>query len=153
VKAIRSRRLEEVEKGDIVMKRIIAIALFAASSLAAAGNLSAQDHMVKANIPFDFTVNNKVLPAGTYTISSLSPYVVEVRNVKGHIAEFSAVHNDDKRSTTPVLVFQRYGNQYFLHEILATNALNVAVSPSKREQRRLQEATLRESNQTLIALK
>jgi hypothetical protein len=29
------------------MKRIIAIALFAASSLAAAGNLSAQDHVVK----------------------------------------------------------------------------------------------------------
>jgi hypothetical protein len=135
------------------MKRTIAIALFAASSLAAAGNLSAQDHRVKANIPFDFTVNSKVLPAGTYTISSLSPYAVEVRNVKGHIAELSAVHNDDKRSTIPVLVFQRYGNQYFLHEILATNALNVAVPPSKREQRRLQEATLRESNQTLIALK
>jgi hypothetical protein len=143
----------EVEKGDIVMKRIIAIALFAASSLAAAGNLSAQDHMVKANIPFGFTVNNKVLPAGTYTISSLSPYAVEIWNVKGHIAEFSAVQNDDKRSTSPVLVFQRYGNQYFLHEILAANAMNVAVSPSKREQGRLQEATLRESNQTLIALK
>ena len=76
--------------------------------------------------------------------------------MKGHIAEFSAVHavhNDDKRSTTPVLVFQRYGNQYFLHEVLAANALNVAVPSSKREQRRLQEAKLQESNQTLIALK
>ena len=135
------------------MKRIIAIALFAASSLAAAGNLSAQDHMVKANIPFDFTVNNNVLPAGTYTISSLSPSAVQVRNVNGHVAEMSLVQNDDKRSKTPVLVFQRYGNQYFLHEILAANALNVAVAPSKREQRRLQEAKLQESNQTLIALK
>jgi len=135
------------------MKRIIAIALFAASSLAAAGNLSAQEHMVKANIPFDFTVSNKVLPAGTYTISSLSPNAVQVRNVNGHVAELSLVQNDDKRSTTPVLVFQRYGNQYFLHEILAANALNVTVPPSKREQRRQQEATLRESNQTLIALK
>ena len=135
------------------MKRIIAIALFAASSLAAAGNLSAQDHMVKANIPFDFTVNDKVLPAGTYTISSLSPNAVQVRNVNGRIAELSLVQNDDKRSTTPVLVFQRYGNQYFLHEILAANAMNVTVPRSKREQRRLQEATLRENNQTLVALK
>jgi hypothetical protein len=135
------------------MKRIIAIALFAASSLAAAGNLSAQEHMVKANIPFDFTVNNNVLPAGTYTISSLSPSAVQVRNVNGHVAELSLVQNDDKRSTTPVLVFQRYGNQYFLHEILAANAMNVAVPRSKREQRRLQEAKLQESNQTLIALK
>jgi hypothetical protein len=135
------------------MKRIIAIALFAASSLAAAGNLSAQDHMVKANIPFDFTVSGKVLPAGTYTISSLSPSAIQVRNANGHVAELSIVRDDDKRSTTPVLVFNRYGNQYFLHEILAANALNVAVPRSKREQRRLQEATLRESNQTLVALK
>jgi hypothetical protein len=135
------------------MKRIIAIALFAASSLAAAGNLSAQEHTVKANIPFDFTVNNKVLPAGTYTISSLSPNAVQVRNVNGHIAELSLVQNDDKRSKTPVLVFQRYGSQYFLHEILAANALNVTVPASKREQRRQQEAKLQESNQTLIALK
>jgi hypothetical protein len=135
------------------MKRIIAIALFAASSLAAAGNLSAQEHVVKANIPFDFTVNNNVLPAGTYTISSLSPSAVQVRNVNGHVAELSLVQNDDKRSTTPVLVFQRYGNQYFLHEILAANAMNVTVPRSKREQRRLQEAKLQESNQTLIALK
>ena len=135
------------------MKRVIAIALFAASSLAAAGNLSAQEHMVKANIPFDFTVNNNVLPAGTYTISSLSPSAVQVRNVNGHVAELSLVQNDDKRSTTPVLVFQRYGNQYFLHEILAANAMNVTVPRSKREQRRQQEAKLQESNQTLIALK
>ena len=135
------------------MKRIIAIALFAASSLAAAGNLSAQEHMVKANIPFDFTVNNNVLPAGTYTISSLSPSAVQVRNVNGHVAELSLVQNDDKRSATPVLVFQRYGNQYFLHEILAANAMNVTVPRSKREQRRQQEAKLQESNQTLIALK
>ena len=135
------------------MKRIIAIALFAASSLAAAGNLSAQEHMVKANIPFDFTVNNKVLPAGTYTISSLSPNAVEVRNMNGHIAELSLVQNDDKRSKTPVLVFQRYGSQYFLHEILAANSLNVTVPASKREQRRQQEAKLQESGQTLIALK
>ena len=135
------------------MKRIFAIALFAASSLAAAGNLSAQDHMVKANIPFDFTLNNNVLPAGTYTISSLSPNAIQIRNVNGHAAELSLVQNDEKRSKTPVLVFQRYGNQYFLHEILAGNAINVAVPPSKREQRRLQEAKLQESNQTLIALK
>lgn len=133
------------------MKRIFAIALFVASSLAAAGNLSAQDHLVKANIPFDFTVQNRVLPAGTYEISSLSPYAVEVRNVNGHIAVLSTVDNDDKRSTTRMLVFQRDGNQYLLHEILTTDALNVTVPTSKREQRRLQAAS-RESSQTLIAL-
>ena len=137
------------------MKRIIAIALFAASSFAAVGNLSAQDHMVKATIPFDFTLNKKVLPAGSYIISSLSPNAVEVRNVKAHIAELSAVRSADKQSTNSVLVFQKYGSQYFLSEVLGpSSALNVAVPRSKREQRvRREEATLRENSQILIALR
>jgi hypothetical protein len=142
-------------KGDIVMKRIFAIALFAASSLAVVGNLSAQDHRVNATIPFDFTLNKKVLPAGSYIISSLSANAVEVRNVNGHIAELSAVRSGDKQSTNPVLVFQKYGNQYFLSEVLGpSSALNVVVPRSKREQRvRREEATLQESSQILIALR
>jgi hypothetical protein len=144
-----------VEKGDIVMKRIIAIALFAASSFAAVGTLSAQDPTVKATIPFDFTLNKKVLPAGSYIISSLSPNAVEVRNVKGHVAELSGVRSGDKQSTNPVLVFQKYGNQYFLSEVRGpSSTLNVAIPRSKREQSvSRDDATLRESSQILLALK
>jgi hypothetical protein len=54
-----------------------------------------------------------------------------------------------------VLVFQKYGNQYFLSEVLGpSTSLNVAIPRSKREQSvRREEATLRESSQILIALK
>jgi hypothetical protein len=136
------------------MKRIIAIALFAASGLVAAGNLSAQDYKLEAKIPFDFTLNHKVLPAGTYTIYSEAPNIVVVRNWQTGIGDMSAVHADNKGSTTPELVFQRYGNQYFLRKIHASNAVNMAIPRSKQEQRmRVQRAALQDSNQTLIALK
>jgi hypothetical protein len=51
------------------------------------------------------------------------------------------------------LVFNRYGDQYFLSEILtASDALNVKIPASKREQRvRLQEASLETSSQVFIA--
>jgi hypothetical protein len=50
------------------MKRITAIALFILAGLVSAGNVLAQDHGVRTTVPFDFTVGNKVLPSGTYTI-------------------------------------------------------------------------------------
>jgi hypothetical protein len=136
------------------MKRIFAIALFAASSLAAAGNLSAQNHQMKANIPFAFTMSGKTLPAGSYTISSPSPDVVTVRNDKNRMAVASAVYGSDKQSPSGVLVFHRYGNQYFLKEILSPNAMNVSIPRCKREQSaQRQEAALREGTETLVALK
>ena len=137
------------------MKRIFAIALFAASSLAAAGNLSAQNHhQMKANIPFAFTMGSKTLPAGSYTISSPSPDVVTVRNDQNRMAAASVVHESDKQSPNSVLVFHMYGNQYFLEEILSPNAMNVSVPRCKREQSAQREiAALRESTQTLVALK
>ena len=50
------------------MKRITAIALFAIASFAVADKSFAQGPTVQATVPFDFTVGNKLLPAGTYTI-------------------------------------------------------------------------------------
>ena len=54
------------------MKRITAIALFAIANFALAGTSFAQSNGVRANVPFDFTVGNKLLPAGTYTIKEES---------------------------------------------------------------------------------
>jgi hypothetical protein len=137
------------------MKRIIAIALFAAASFAGAGTLSAQDHQAKANIPFAFTVDSTTLPAGSYTISLLSRNAVAVQNDQNRLVVVSCVHDSDKQSPNGVLVFKRYGNQYFLEEILGpSNAMNVSVPRSKREQSaQREEAAIREGTQTLIALK
>jgi hypothetical protein len=137
------------------MKRIFAITLFAASSLAAAGNLSAQDHQMKANIPFAFTMGSRTLPAGSYTISSPSRNVVVVRNDENRMAAASTVYVSDKQSPNGVLVFERYGHQYFLEEILGpSSAMNVSVPRSKAERSAQREqAALREGTQTLVAMK
>ena len=136
------------------MNRIFAIALFAASSLAAAGNLSAQNHQMKANIPFAFTMGSKTLPAGSYTISSLSSNAVTVRNNQNRMAAITTVYDSGKQSPNSVLVFHRYGDQNFLEAILSPNAMNVSVPRCKREQSaQREEAGLREGTETLVALK
>ncbi len=62
------------------MKRITAIALLAIANFAMAGTSFAQSKMVKANVPFDFTVGKQLLPAGTYTIKAESSGLIAIKN-------------------------------------------------------------------------
>ncbi|MGC1300472.1 MAG: hypothetical protein WA869_36045, partial [Alloacidobacterium sp.] len=149
-----------LKQGDIVMKHITAITLFALASLITAGSAAAQDHSVQANVPFDFTVGSTVLPAGAYTISTdtaKSPDVLVIQNRQRNIAIFSTAYGSGNQSKTGELVFNRHGGQYFLHEIRCSAAgMNVDLPTSKSEKRaQLQEASNRysdQSDQVLVAL-
>ena len=136
------------------MKRITAIALFAIANFALAGASFAQTDSVKANIPFDFTVSNHVLPAGTYTIKKDSEQTVQIRNHDKPVAALAVVRQDNKTSSNGgKLVFHKYGDQYFLSEILCDSAnMNLALPTSKTEKTvRLQEASIHTAGETLVA--
>jgi hypothetical protein len=138
------------------MKRITAIALLTIAGFVTAGGALAQDHGVKATVPFDFNVGYKLLPAGTYTIASAGTGAIEIRSSDRSIAVMSTVlaaSNEPAKSGE--LVFDRYGDQYFLSEVLCPSAaLNVHLPTSKLEKRaRTNEARLHKSDQTLIAAK
>jgi hypothetical protein len=118
------------------MKRITSIALCVLASLAAVGSASAQDHAVKATIPFGFYVGNKWLPSGTYelTSDSRSPDIIKILDAAGTVEMLSLAESDDHRSKTGTLVFRKYGDQYFLHEVLSSAGhMNVSFQNSKRE--------------------
>jgi hypothetical protein len=127
------------------MKRITSItsiALFALVSLVTVGSIS-------AHVPFDFTVGDKLLPAGTYVISTENANVIKIQSSDRRVAILSTTTSDGKESKTAELVFNKYGDQYFLHEILCSSAdMNMAVPASKQEKRaRTQEASLSNSGQ------
>ena len=136
------------------MKRITAIALLAIANFAMAGTSFAQSNGVRANVPFDFTVGDKLLPAGTYIIKAQSDHVIVIKNHDKPIAALSLVNGADNRSPNGgKLKFHRYGSQYFLSEILCEQAnMNLQVPTSKTEKRTaLQEANLRARGETLVA--
>ena len=136
------------------MNRIKAIALLAIANFAMAGTSFAQSNGVRATVPFDFTVGDKLLPAGTYTIKEQSDHVIMVTNHDKPIAMVSLVNGDSNRSPNGgKLKFHRYGSQYFLSEILCDQAdMNLQVPTSKTEKRiALQEAKLSARNDTFVA--
>lgn len=120
------------------MKHItaIAIAVCLLASFAVVGTVSAQDHGARATVPFSFNVGNKWLPAGTYTLTSDtgSPNVIRIRNRDSEIAMLSLVQSDSRRLNRGSLVFTKYGEHYFLHEILCSSCgMNIAFPDSRHE--------------------
>jgi hypothetical protein len=138
------------------MNRIKATTLFALASLAMIGAASAQEHSVQATVPFNFTVAGKLLPSGAYTITSLSSGSIEIENRDSHLAVLSRTSYDSREAGNGgKLVFDKYGNQYFLKEVLCPYAgMTLNLPPSKQEKKaKTQEATIHQNSQVFVAAK
>ena len=77
---------------------------------------------VSADIPFDFMVGGTEFKAGRYSVdrlySSNPDGALKIRSLKdSSMANFSVVKITDKGKPQARLVFNRYGNQYFLSQI------------------------------------
>ncbi len=142
------------------MNRILSIALVLASTLAAAGTSSAQDHQIKANVPFNFTVGDQTLPAGTYKIAGTenSPALLTMQNwdKRVNVLAMGTPDGYNSKKQDNVLVFHKYGNQYFLSEIRSEGAsMNIDFKPTKAEKRartQVEEAGRSVDDPVLIAL-
>jgi hypothetical protein len=139
------------------MNRIAAIALLFAATSIGAGSASAQDHQVKATIPFEFKVGRSTLPAGTYTLGSQSssPGIINVysRQNKVYVA---ALGMQNERGKSNTLVFHHYGSQYFLSDIRTTDSsMNIHFATTKAEKRakaETEQARLQVNDPVLLAL-
>ena len=104
-------------------------------SLLLAVSASAQT-VAKANIPFNFIVAGKTLPAGEYTIRSLDT-IQRVLVIRGSDKSQMVMANScasAKPSDTSKLVFHRYGDRYFLSQIwTGGNSSGAELPPSRRE--------------------
>lgn len=83
--------------------------------------LSAQAQMMKVIVPFDFSTGQATLPAGDYNVSkhSTAQGVLQIRSNDGSAAAFLLTSSVQARQIGEKgkLVFNRYGNQYFLTQV------------------------------------
>ena len=98
----------------------------------------AQSKMVVANVPFDFQVGGKVLPAGEYTIKPITSgdAGLLIRNAKGREGVIVlSQHTQAKASQSDEarLDFHRYGDQYFLTTVWGPEHSGRMILESRRE--------------------
>src|SRR5262249_39242850 len=87
--------------------------------LLAVSAAQAQEPRVKANIPFDFVVGDRVLPAGEYTVSQVTGEAIAIlsedRKANALTVTSACASADSSKSTR--LVFHALGGRYFLSQI------------------------------------
>ena len=102
---------------------VMAIGSLLALSLVAGAQAQEPGVPVRASIPFDFMVRGRTFPAGNYEIERVTqdPSGLVIRNVNNkheHIVFETEPMQDRKISSHNVLVFNRYGDDYFLSEVV-----------------------------------
>jgi len=135
---------------NVVAKGVAKIALLAVMMIiAASASAKAQslNYRLTANIPFDFSVSGKKLPAGKYWVSraqqSSGDTIVQIRSTDGHSniirLTIPVVSLDPTKNS--LLVFHRYGEEYFLSEIWPVGGLTGRELPKSRAERDLERKT------------
>ncbi len=107
-----------MKKLGLVLSMSSLLVMLAVAPASGAGRHSLK---IQADIPFDFMVGDTKLPAGTYTVSTSAPDVLQIRSLDGHESVVVFTRDVEDKSLTPPdetkLVFNRYGDLYCLAQV------------------------------------
>ncbi len=113
---------------------------------------------LRANIPFDFVIGTKTLPRGTYTVNLLNtiPNVLVISgqdNNEGALAISFTVSAEDTEDNSPKLIFNRYGNEYFLSQVWSGAGLvGMELLKSQQERELLAQGISEPKTVSILAL-
>jgi hypothetical protein len=140
------------------LRIFVMFGLFAILAVASIHAQSSREQ--RANIPFSFTLADKSFPAGEYRVQRLNPSsdkaAIAIKSADGHLTKIvltTPVLSPETRENAR-LVFNHYGDQYFLAQVW-TPADNTGLAvPQSRSERILARnaGQQREPEQTVIAL-
>ena len=112
------------------------------SLLLVAGSAIAQTVHVRANIPFNFAVGSKTLPAGTYDVGTIDGrdskmLLLQARDGNSSMIVGSNAAENLKPADKTKLVFNQYGSRYFLSEIWVNGATRGRHLPATSREKEL----------------
>jgi len=142
-----------------MMKRIFAIgalSLLVAAALPLAAQ-SGQTERLTANVPFDFTVAGKTMPAGEYeVVRNSTSFALVIRGLDRQTSAIAIVTGGSIQTPNPAsdtkLVFNRYGNRYFLHQVVNGYASQQFLLPVVRAEREMASTASLNQEQVLAVL-
>ena len=110
---------KELLKGITMLALIVTLAL--ATAVVSANAQSAHSNKVVANVPFEFSVGYKSMPAGEYSVQTIASasngLLIQSADGKISALRLSDATETSKDKPRARLVFHRYGERYFLAEV------------------------------------
>ena len=137
----------------IMLALNIACGVFAISSSAQ----TSVSPTLRADIPFTFSVGEKSLPAGIYTVRILNPTsdrkTLQIRSENGRVsAMVQTIGVNGPVSDDAKLVFHRYGEQYFFAQAQMAGERTSLAATKTRAERATQRAMKRPDSNTVVAI-
>jgi len=134
------------------------IALLIIAGVSSANAQTQPRLQLNVNIPFTFTIGDKVMPAGDYAVRCTNPSsdvkVLQLTNSNGH--ESALIRTNSvigKNEDNAKLVFNRYGDQYFLAQVwLASDSDGMQALKSRTEKRMARELAANKMSKDTIAI-
>lgn len=131
-------------------KWMLPVMLFLMSGLMVAQSLTSS-HVV-AQVPFDFMVSNKIIPAGECVVQAVDGNILAIRNFDARkSALVTSSRSGASNGDSTVLVFKRYGSQYFLSEIRLEGSSLTYRLPQSRAEAEMRAQNVPASQQILLA--
>src|SRR5882762_1863658 len=123
-----------MKKQSFLMAGVLMLSILAATQVA-----RAQDAMV-VDIPFAFTAGNATLPAGEYRVQKLdrnsAVLLIHCWDAKASALVITNAAQAKETQTESKLVFNRYGNRYFLSQVWNAGSIRgrqLPISPREKE--------------------
>ena len=114
--------------------RIVPMLLMVMAVLTVSGFAQSQ---VSANIPFEFTVADKTMPAGNYLITcDRSHEVIDIQNRENsgrHVLRLTNLINDETAIGSFKLVFTQGEGRYFLSQVWSGDRIGYQLIPTRAE--------------------
>jgi hypothetical protein len=123
---------KQILKGFTMLVIVVGLA-FVSAVVSANG----QSRAIRGNVPFEFIVGDKSLPAGEYMVKSMTSggEVISIADSDAQRSTLRLTNNLVSKGKPPSarLIFHRYGNQNFLAEVWSGEATGKQLKKSSQE--------------------
>ena len=125
--------------------------------IVAAAQLGDSEKIV-SKVPFEFTVANKIVPAGQCIVQSgvtigAPAKTLVIRNVAAHVGLFSGAIPDESKQAAGnyAMVFSKYGDRYFLTGIKLAGLRTMYRLPQSKAEAELRAQNISATEEIVLA--
>ncbi len=142
-----------------IVRTLFVVASLAAGFICTSAHAQGAAQAVSVNVPFGFEIGSKHMAPGKYTISRSMNDILEIRTRSDAALLLTHGEQSYKPTANSKLVFDRYGDHYFLRQVWFTPQDNMYVecTESKAEKQakraQLEAATKNASNVEVASLR